>query len=252
MNLVVDYSFLCHSGWSVCNSSNYNSGLSKLVGYFNSKIRKICRTVEQEGSLISQVILVEDSVPIRKFQIYPDYKLSRITAAPVPKDDLKAILQRTSDNYTFCHASGFEADDAIAAVCALFQPSIIVSCDRDLWQLFAPPAVRIYEPINHRFIQVENLKKAFRVENPVHIPLVKALWGDSGDGVPNILPRTQKTFLPLILQSDGALSSFQNLVRSNWDKLGSDRRIDYIAAENQLIINFELVKLNAACELIWS
>jgi 5'-3' exonuclease len=119
---------------------------------------------------------------------------------------------------------------------------IIVSGDRDLWPLLQYPRVRIFSLAHKSFIGEAHIQKAFDVKDPKFIPLCKALWGDSGDNVPNAVPRMQKPLLPVIQASDGSLMDF--LEKTDSFPL-SPRCVELLQGNlRQVVINEKLVRLN--------
>jgi hypothetical protein len=156
-------------------------------------------------------LMVKDSRSTKRYEAFPEYKGNR------ERKDTYGDPRPEGEEYfrnlgcDFYIADGYEADDAIAALalgCRETANVVIVSSDKDLWQLLSPPDIRVFSPTLKLFIGPERLEKAFQVSEPRHIRLCKALWGDASDNMPNAVPRMQKALLPLIKASDGSLDDF--------------------------------------------
>jgi len=131
-------------------------------------------------------------------KILPGYKDGRSY-----QEDVHEVMHKATEllNYmrcaTICAPNG-EADDAVA--CFLHQRargcrSVIVSEDRDLWQLIQPHVTVLTRQQGEITPEVCYAKKGV---GPGKIPLYKALFGDTSDRVPRGVPRMKtKTLLKL-------------------------------------------------------
>lgn len=252
--LIVDLSNFAHTAWwPAISAEQANPALYKatdvLATNLEGKLRTMRNSLEELGLVDYKVVFVEDRQPKAKFAIYPLYKADRVhgdvNPVPIAKDWLVRMGYKT-----FCHSPDNEADDAIATLAAKAQvPVIIGSSDKDLWRLLNPPRVSIYGLTRNRFITVEDLEEKFKISDPKHLTLVKALWGDSGDGVPNAVPRMQKQLLPLVKEADGDVEVFLQLVK---DADLTDRCQELLKlGEAQILANWMLVRLNSNCEIVW-
>lgn len=85
------------------------------------------------------------------------------------------------------YVSDCEGDDLIAYLCKgplKDSEKIIVSDDKDLWQLFNEKTW-VYSPGKKRYVKKDDMVEQFRVE-PRNFAIAKALCGDKGDNVPGI------------------------------------------------------------------
>jgi 5'-3' exonuclease len=162
-----------------------------------------------------------------------------------------------------------EADDVIASVVELVKANrpgctiVIVSSDKDLWQL-VEPNVEVYLPTRGRFVTQDLIMEEYGVVDPRRVALYKALWGDSGDNIPNAVPRMQRQLLPIVNAcTNPTLASFiewaeygiqnghvnekaQKLLRAgaeiierNWKLVQLDRNLDFV------VVSHPRVKINA-------
>lgn len=223
--------------------------LEMMIGRIEGRLRTIKFAIQKEFGGNYQMVLVLDNKSLRKREIYPEYKLGRdIAPVAIQIANMWAIKEKP---FPVCESPGNEGDDCIAALCERNASghSIIISADRDLWQMLSD-SVAVWCPMKRVQIDELDVINSFKV-GPRGVVLHKSCWGDSGDGVPNILPRTRKRLLPLIQASDGTLEDFKRLVTVHWNDLGKKCQALYFENEEQLAINFALVELDRQCEVIW-
>lgn len=252
----VDWSNICHMCYSVA-SKNYEENCERqvfdytLVEIFHynlaSKIRHLSNTILEAGYVDAEFVFVKDEDSRRKIMLYPNYKIHRSERVIPMEDAIEHIYQKGYGD--FCYSPDNEADDAIATLVTQ-NDGIIISADKDLWQLLRDN-VPILNPMTKLFITLADIDKAFNLQTPSHIALYKSLWGDAGDGVPNAVPRMQRHLLPLVRATDGTLDSLKAEIKSAWWGLSRRCRDLYAENERQVAINWELVKLDTSCEIVW-
>lgn len=212
------------------------------VDFFHQKLVKILQDVS-----CSQYLFVLDHKPHQKYTIFPDYKKSRKKLQFDPKPAVIRLLEVWQAQVV--HSEGCEADDVIASYVAdnLDTPITVATTDKDLWQLLENDKTKIYNFIKNSFVTKRELDEVYGVDSFAKIKLHKTLWGDSGDNVPNLIPRMQKPLIPYIIQSDGTLDHFWKVVTANWGTL-SDRCQNLLTDnKDSLKINYQLVRLNFDC-----
>ena len=200
-------------------------------------------------------VFVEDDHDEVKYRLFPGYKANRDRNKFDPRPLAKGYLRNSlTPSARWVRSPGHEADDAIATLACQYaaegNDAIVVSGDKDLWQLLQHPGIRIYSPAHKGFITPIHIAKAFNgLTNPKLIALHKALWGDSGDNVPNAVPRMQKPLIPVMDASDGTLSDFLEKT----DQHGLSDRCVHLLQENlrQVVINDNLVRLKLDLPLEW-
>lgn len=222
------------------------------------KLTTLARALNDEGYQDGMdIFFVEDRRSERKYKLWPAYKAKRKPMDFDPRPEAKQYLLGEGYEGQFCYSPGNEADDTIASFVrqckAIYRDRdvVIASSDKDLWQLVAP-GVKVWQLTKDRFVTPEMIKEEFGVTQPSQIAMVKALWGDSGDNVPNACPRMQKILMPAILDTPGDVDSFFG----NWsnfsfpDKKKHDDKLR--KAEAQVRLNYELVKLDGGCAILLS
>lgn len=246
--LLIDFSNIAYISFSGCEE--LDDPIVAACQHLVTKLTSVQKSLNYQGIKISEVIFVEDRPPLKKYERFPNYKLHRQGVSTLPKQEIKEALWM-EDNWSFCHSPEFEADDTLATLAHTKKKSIILTSDRDLWQVIDMPRVMVYDPRLRELINASNIEKAFRVVKPCHIPLVKALWGDAGDEVPNVVPRTHKAFLPVIMGSDGTYEDFLVKLDAHWPNIDAKRRLAYLDAEDAIRINYQLVALENDCPIVW-
>jgi DNA polymerase-1 len=261
--VIVDFSHLFHLSFAAaCNAPESYDLKSVTIENVIGKLRTVRRKLKELHITAYDLVFVEDRPAFRKLKALPGYRAGRVNRSQ-EKQEIKSYLLDNGHITRFCYSEGNEADDAIASVVklALQYPEmnvIIVSGDRDLWQLIQP-RVRVYNPIKQEFVKSIDVARAFEWRGcpsflcePKYIPIIKTLWGDAGDCVPNLLPRTQKELLPIIEHTDGSLESFWSRI-NNGDKFYLTERCydSLLEHESEIQRNWEIVKLDDQCKLEW-
>lgn len=227
-----------------------------LIVNLDGKMGTLREELDKYGLSNFQTVFVEDRYAKAKFALYPEYKGERDKSKPKPPRELAKAHLKSKGYQNWVHSPDYEADDAIAAFVAKASkremPTIIISGDKDLWQLLNPPLVAVFNPYTNRFVDTqEDVPKKFNgISDPRLIPLVKSLWGDTSDNIPNVVPRMQKHLVPLIEDTDGSIGSFEFV----WNNFGSKsaRCTELVEANLPLVKrNYELVKLNPNCPLVF-
>lgn len=255
--VICDFSHLFHLSRhaAIAAGSDYDT-FRTTIANVEGKLRTVKRELEKLKIVGYDFIFAEDRQPIIKQQLYPPYKNNGRIDHSEEKNRVKQHLVNNGYAKRFVWSEGNEADDVIATLARLAtsagQHVVCVTGDRDIWQLLSHD-VSIYNPIKQKFVTDDDSLKAFNC-TAAYIPLHKTIWGDAGDCVPNVLPRMQKHLLPIVISSDGTLADFHNKMYDARFSINSKCWERYVVAkfaEKQLSINYELVKLNAECSLIW-
>lgn len=149
-----------------------------------------------------QFVVVFEGVKNFRYKLYPEYKGNRDrsklvkTASIVPDGspgpvsvdfdptpDMIEMLSHMKCKFLTPH--GGEADDGIATFVKNTKGRhIVVSTDRDLWYLLKNPKVTIVG-FDRKEITKEQVRDIFHCP-PSRVPMVKALFGDSGDNILNV------------------------------------------------------------------
>jgi 5'-3' exonuclease len=136
------------------------------------------------------VFALEGEGTAERRKLLPAYKTGR---TPSPKfnearNEVISMLRHT--HCTIIRAADGEADDAIATFVTTNEGHhVILSNDRDLWQLITP-RVTVEAKVRGGTIQVDRFacKRLYGIE-PTVIPLAKALLGDKSDTIPRGVPQ---------------------------------------------------------------
>lgn len=250
--VIVDFGHLFHLSRAIAIQAPPGHGLEDSIAYhIQGKLRTIERELRKRKIEGYETIFVEDRPALRKLDLLPSYKGDRKDLSHEKSAVKNILLEREVAGY-WCSSEGNEADDTIATLASQARSggrfTVIVTGDKDLWQLIDELTI-VFNPIKKSVVTPEEVYKSFSV-GPKHIALVKALWGDAGDCVPNVIPRQQKHLLPLILNSDGTLTSLHTLICAS-QTLDPKPRKMYEDQFANVQRNYELVKLDILCNLNW-
>lgn len=260
--VLVDFSHLFHLAKASALKTPPQYDLQQVtIENVVGKLRTIKKELGDRRIIGYDLVFVEDRPALRKLALLPTYRQGHLDTH-LEKEDVKNYLLQNGNHTRFCYSPNNEADDAIASLCSLALASdstlnlIICTADRDLWQLIGP-RVSIFNPIKKEIVTNEDIATAFEWKTstmpcrPMHIPLIKALWGDSGDCVPNVMPRTQKHLLPIIHQTDGTFEMFKQQMEEQKFYIPSKHYLKYVEQVPNIDRNYQLVKLDNQCELQW-
>jgi 5'-3' exonuclease len=191
--------------------------------------------------------------------IYSEYKagrkvrLNRELESSGPGEDWSSMgtqMARTKPllrllGITQLELGDIEADDAIAYLVGCLDPTpkVVVSSDKDLWQL-ASPTTAIYWPVKKTFITDKTMADDGCL--PQNWVYWKALVGDDGDnikGVKGIGPKSVKKLFPELSQRVLSISEFFQLVEG---KATSERKAKDVLDQRELVMrNVDLMQLTS-------
>lgn len=191
---MLDCNYLCHRAYHTFTKLEHGGNATGVAFGFMRDIRTL-----QDQHLTNRFIFCWDHGRGLREQRTPTYKASRRAnydaATPEDKagiDAFRAQAQRLRAKVLHAlgwrnifYADGYEADDVIASVVAHTIPkgdtAIIVSSDKDLYQLLRP-GVLIWNPASASPVTHESFTKEYGVP-PEKWPMVKAIAGCGTDDV---------------------------------------------------------------------
>ncbi|MDR2175671.1 MAG: DNA polymerase I [Synergistaceae bacterium] len=171
-----------------------------ILGFMNMLTK-----IEDELEPVRRTVVFDAPGPTFRHELYKDYKAQR---KPTP-EEFKIQVPLLRDLLTFMGCPvvaepGVEADDVIAslarAVAGEGGEAVIVSSDKDLFQVLAP-GVRMLRPVRGITALKDYDEAAFTEEfgfPPQSMPDYLALLGDASDNVPGVPGIGEKTALQLI------------------------------------------------------
>jgi DNA polymerase-1 len=228
-------------------------------GHYRIFISKVQSLLAKMSDANCELVFVLDSFPQAKKDIYPEYKEGRKKFDFDPKRGLLSALSNVVE-FKIAKIKGYEADDVIGSLVAKNpdKQCVVISSDKDLWYLMKYDNCNVYSLYKNEYVTHEMFVEEFRIVNYHHLTLVKALWGDSSDNIPNISKATQKTMVPIINQTDGTLASLMEKFEEN--KLKSDEKGKPVVPQtvvakweqniDQMIDNYTLVGLNCNLDVV--
>lgn len=175
-------------------------------------IKTISRYIREEKPY--RVMVLWDSGPDWRKQIYPKYKANR----PQVTDEYRSVTRRLVRQFLslarvpWTYLPGFEADDLIAAHWRYaHEPVVILSSDKDMLQLVGEtptghPCTQIrissYNTPTDRWDEDKVIERYGCT--PAQRPLVMSLTGDASDGIPGV-------------KGIGDVYALKHLTAAGWD-----------------------------------
>ncbi len=190
--LIVDVSSLCYRFFRVMPELTYGDIKRTLIFGFIRQVGEL-----QDLFRTQRVVFCFDVGQSKRCDIFPAYKAERRAARFRDEEtqrtrDLldqqidhlrKRYLPAIGYNNVF-GIQGYEADDLIASIALNVRSAIIVSTDRDFYQLLSP-GVRQWLPDRQRMMTERRFREKYKID-PKFWAMVKALTGCDTDEVPGI------------------------------------------------------------------
>ena len=183
-------------------------------------------------------IIANDSYSWRR-DVFPYYKANRreiVSKDPINWKLIHTVIRNVSEELKtllgWCCISlhGCEADDIIAILCKhlVNDEIVIVSRDKDLYQLTKYKHVRQYNPFDQKFVKMDLPPQSYLN--------VQIATGDTGDGVPNMLSAddcfvAKKRQKPLR----------KNKIAHYLEQVGTDEEITKYYRRNQQLIDLDFI-----------
>lgn len=244
---LVDGTSLCYRSFfaiKLSNSKGFPTGA--IYGFFQT-LKKITSTYKPEYI----GICFDVSRKTFRQEKFKDYKITR---PPLP-DSLKVQIPLLKKliallGMTLVEKEGFEADDIIASLTKKALKDgfkvVIVSSDKDIYQLLDGEAVVIFNPSRDALLGEDDFLKEYGF-SPEHIIDYLALTGDSVDNIPGARGIGKVNGAKLVKEFGRVEKVFDNI-----DKI--DGRIKKILLENRenIFLSKELATLETrAVEIGW-
>ncbi len=199
--LVVDVSNLAYRSFHAYSSLTTKDGRSS--GHVYGSVRLLLATLRNyidPGKCC--VVLCYDGAGAKAVRqgVLPEYKAGRDDGRFNPCPEVRTVLA----DFPGLHVEQAEreGDDAIVWITERLASSgqkvVILTGDRDLWQLKRFPSVHVYSPNLKRYVIPDDIKSEYFVDDPARIPIAKALFGDSSDGIRGVERLQRKMVAPLM------------------------------------------------------
>ena len=215
------------------NSKGLNT--SAIFGFTNTLLELIRK--ENPDYL---AVCFDPAGPNFRHEIFSEYKANRQatpedikTSVPIIKDVIRAF------NIPVVEQKGYEADDVVGTLAKKLASSeldvFMMTPDKDYAQL-VEEHIFMYKPRHMgndiEVLGIEEVKAKFKIEKPIQVIDILALWGDSADNIPGAPGIGEKTSQKLI----AAYGSIESLFENTTDLKGKQKE----TIEN----NIEQIKLS--------
>ncbi|MFA5008181.1 MAG: DNA polymerase I [Candidatus Omnitrophota bacterium] len=241
-------------GTSICYRSFYAIRLSNSKGIPTGAVYGFYQTLKKIISKYNpQYLGICFDVSRKTFrqEKFKEYKIQR----PPAPDDLKQqipVIKKLINllGMALIEKEGFEADDIIAtisrkAVCDSKQ-AIIISSDKDMYQLLDNDKVKVYEPVEEELFNEEDFKKEFGFAPQLIVDYL-SLTGDSVDNVPGAKGIGKVGASKLISQFETIEKIFDSI-----DEVPQKMRDILLKEKENILLSKDLVTLrNCDINLNW-
>lgn len=189
-SLIVDCNNLCYSAMFTIKNLSYDEKRTEIIFSFLNQIFRLAKVFET-----NKFIFCWDSRKSYRKQIYPPYKkkrqdnltLEELEDRKVAFKQFSELRQKVIPELGFKNnfiVTGYEADDLIAYTSVLCDESMIISTDKDLFQLLTDNC-RMYNGKTKKILTRKNFTKEYGIE-PKQWAEVKAMAGCGTDEVEGI------------------------------------------------------------------
>jgi 5'-3' exonuclease len=199
--LLIDGTNIMYASHFVASSSPDCVGEEEVFAMWRFIFLKMILAAKQKFEPVSDLVIAIDGRTSWRKDIFPYYKARRVLKRQESDTDWGPFFE-FADNAFNEMISAFpfkiikldkvEADDTLATLAIRLNKDreqiIIVSRDKDFFQLCKYPNIKIYNPIENKFI------KDGETADPFLYAIEHLIKGDPGDDIPNILSE-DKIFL---------------------------------------------------------
>ena len=202
------------------------------------------------SSEFNELVLCYDSKHYWRRDYFPEYKSGRRKTREKSNHDWDAIFlclnqikDELKDNmpYKFLEIYGAEADDIIGALCSEYSEEImIISGDKDFFQLQKFPNVKQYSPIT---------KKMVNGENPGGYLKEHIFKGDTSDGIPNVLS-PDNTFTEGLRQKPLGKNKIASWVEHEFEDVAPNDEVKRNYQRNRKLIDLTYTPDELSMEII--
>lgn len=230
------------------NSKGFNT--SAIFGFVNALLDIIQNEVPTHIA-----VAFDPSTPLKRNEIYPDYKANR-DATP---EDIKASVPFIKEilsalNVPILIQDGYEADDIIGTIAHYAADEgfkvYMMTPDKDFAQLIKPN-VYLYKPARMgnaaEIWGREEVCGKFEVQNPIQVIDILGLWGDAVDNIPGVPGIGEKTAKMLI----GAYGSIEGIY-DHLDELKGKQKQNLIDFREQAMTSKELATIDVSVPIEYS
>lgn len=196
--LLLDVNYLCYrSLFSTGGLSHKGEGTGVVFG-----VLRDIKNLQDLHNTDHIAFCFDYGVSFRK-NIYPGYKNRKDKLEPHVRKDFNRQVRKLRTEYleevgfkNVLYAEGYEADDIIAAVVEEYQQTdvefIVVSADKDLYQLLTFPNVSIWHPTKDKMVTAVSFTQQWGIPPDLWVH-VKAIAGCSTDTIPGVEGVGEKT-----------------------------------------------------------
>ena len=243
--LLFDFSNLAFVGSFAKAYATLTTRDGRRSGHIFGCFKKLYACVNDLAAEKTALVFAFDEFAKHKKKLVPNYKAHRKPVEFDPRPDAKKMVRLLKCSTVV--SKDQEADDTIATFCNKVREKeiVVVSNDKDLYQLLAFKHVKLFNLIKHEFVTKVDRNKYFGVNRWKKVVLWKALFGDPSDNIPVAVPRVRRNKVhPIINESDGSISDFYEVLEKYKGDFSEKALYAFSNGKKQVIKNYKIVKLN--------
>src|SRR3989344_5132953 len=192
------------------------------------------------------VAVVDTEKPTFRHEAFTGYKAHRRPMEDLLSVQIPKVLELVNAfRIQMVSAPGYEADDLVAAIATKYKKAnqvIVLSNDRDLWQLVQPNVVIMLPATKGDKIEWVGEKEVVARLGvlPNQVPDYKGLVGDSSDNIPGVYGIGQKTAGDLLKK----YSTIENIYRHVGEVTPDSLREKLVNGYDQAVMSKKLATLD--------
>jgi len=205
VNLIVDGNNLVFRMAMSLSLSHVNKEVGGLYGVLNS-----VKSWRFKFSVDSIYFVFDGGLNPKRVQLYPKYK--QRDKKTLPQETLDYVYEQIDLSYNFVRHIyptfkfyQVEADDIVATLTDIVQPSIIISTDSDFLQLITDD-IMVFNPTKKVVLDTKTCLGIVGV-TPAQIPLFKSYTGDNSDNISGIKGIGPKRAAKLLNNPDNVIET---------------------------------------------
>lgn len=219
------------------------------VSIMTYMLRRICREYGKDN-----VIVCWDAGDGGRKSLDPTYKAQRTSVPGVWEDIVYMKAMVDAIGVKNAHKKGYEADDICGSLAAACDSAMILSYDKDFYQLINDK-VKVIRPertvrgqkVPQKIVDRDSVIEEFGCA-PEKLKLFKAFKGDNSDNIPKCPVRFTKKFKEQFFQLINKCNTIEDFY-NNIEIFDKKYQSDLIQFKSRAILNYKLVTIHTDLDI---
>lgn len=236
--LLLDISGIVHRSFHSLNVNQFTTSTNIPTNAIYGLVKTLLSLHKEFNDYIFVACLDTHRHTLWRSNLNPDYKCNRPKTHPDLVRQFQYVNECLKAANIHCMSSiGYEADDVIASICYQNKSKdiVIVSSDKDMFQLLRFPNIKLYNPNTKQYLQNIDCINKYNV-TPEQFTFYQTLVGDACDnikGIKGIGPKKAATLVNQYKSLDVFLAS-----NTKYDKYRDSILLDFKLVSLSLDIDF--------------